>query len=367
MQSRTEVGLTELEDSGSAKDLGVINLLRQFEQHLDVNRISWSTSLQLCESIGSGSQGRVFRGRRIGADGFQLPVAVKYFSPEIFCSVQSYEQAMFTVGKVSAIVAMIQHENLLSVSHFLNHDQIRVMVMEWIDGFDLRKLLTARQCGCVQDRCSQRRWAMLNELLFCPGPVQPRLRIGAVMCILRDCLSALSAMHEQGIIHNDLKPSNIMLNRAGRAKVIDLGSASVENDPTSVRTFTPAYSAPEVLTGDLTSSAASDLASLGYMGVEMLTGRPLTENQQDLASLLKRKLELPHQIPSLLEQEVDAEDALVHFFQKMTNPTRADRYQTAEQALLDCLEITRDRQFDTVARDCIAFWISELLERAEVI
>ena len=55
--------------------------------------------------------------------------------------------------------------------------------------------------------------------------MQPRVKPGIAIAIVRDCLAALAALHREGIVHGDLKPSNIMLKRTGNAKIVDIGSA----------------------------------------------------------------------------------------------------------------------------------------------
>ena len=93
------------------------------------------------------------------------------------------------------------------------------------------------------------------------------------IAIVRDCLAALAALHREGIVHGDMKPSNIMLKRTGNAKIVDIGSAFEVSNPPARRTCTPTYASPEVLEGD-ECTPRSDLASLGYVLIEML-GRPL--------------------------------------------------------------------------------------------
>ena len=67
--------------------------------------------------------------------------------------------------------------------------------------------------------------------------------------MIRDGLSALSALHREGIVHGDVEPSNIMLTRTGNAKLIDIGAAFATRTPPC----TPAYAAPEVLEGSVGS------------------------------------------------------------------------------------------------------------------
>ena len=362
MPDKTEVGLTLPAPTDQEQDETAHQLLQQFEDEVSENRISWSTSLRLCQLKGAGSQGRVYQARRYGSDGFSIPVAVKFFSPEIYPSAKRYDQAMAMIGKVSAIVAMIQHENLLFVSHFLNQNRIRVMVMEWIDGFDLRELLTARMYGSVRQRCSQRRWQQLNQELFKSGPVQPRLSVETVLFILRDCLSALTALHDEGVLHNDLKPSNIMLNRAGRAKVIDVGAATLMDTESNFGTCTPCYSAPEVLTGVLPPSPSSDLASLGYMAIEMLSGRPIGTENRSLPEIIEQKRSVMSRIEQLFDECELRDKSLFQFLSKLTRPDTNDRYQSADDALADCRRISSGYQTETGGRRNIRIWISELLD-----
>ena len=84
----------------------------------------------------------VFTARREGADGFALPVALKLYSPETYRTAAAYAEDMGRVAGVAARVAAVQHENLVAVHDFTSHAGVRVMHMEWVDGLDLREVLT---------------------------------------------------------------------------------------------------------------------------------------------------------------------------------------------------------------------------------
>src|SRR3972149_5356456 len=86
---------------------------------------------------------------------------------------------------------------------------------------------------------------------------------------VRDCLSALAALHREGVVHGDIKPSNVMLKRTGSAKIVDIGAAFELENPPPQRTCTPTYAAPEVLEGG-EITPLSDLASLGYLPCRIL-------------------------------------------------------------------------------------------------
>ena len=91
-----------------------------------------------------------------------------------------------------------------------------------------------------------------------------------------------------GVVHGDPRPANLMVQPDGSTKIIDLGSAVVQGETLRQRVFTLAYAAPEVLESkDWTRQ--SDLASLGYVLLELLTGRRLFAAVQSIEQLLERK------------------------------------------------------------------------------
>ena len=145
-------------------------LCELYQLILREKRHSWTTHLRLLTKLGSGGQGVVYLTERRGSDGFTLPVALKVFSPERYATPNHYDSDMSRMGRVAAKVARIQHENLLVVENFLDRDRIRMMVMEWVEGFDLRRLLTPKMFGSVKERFSEKRWKHINEVLVTAGP-----------------------------------------------------------------------------------------------------------------------------------------------------------------------------------------------------
>ena len=129
------------------------------------------------------------------------------------------------------------------------------------------------------------------------------MKAGVAVAIVRDCLNALAALHRHGIVHGDIKPSNIMLKRTGIAKIVDIGSAFELRDPPRVRTCTLAYAAPEVLENRETTPR-SDLCSLGYVLIELLAGRQPFAGISDIRELLEAKRTLPLRLHEILPEEV---------------------------------------------------------------
>ena len=200
-------------------------LLGRYQQILDEQRLSWTEHHRLIRLLGSGGQGVVYLSERRGTDSFTLPVALKIFSPERYEDERSYDEAMGRMAQVAARVAQIQQDNLLDVHNWVDRSRIRMMEMEWVDGYDLSRLITRNMLERLEARVSNKRWNYINQVIVTAGPMQPRVKPGIAMAVVRDCLAALAALHREGVVHGDLKPSNIMLKRTGNAKIVDLGSA----------------------------------------------------------------------------------------------------------------------------------------------
>jgi serine/threonine-protein kinase len=308
-------------------------LLARYDALLAAKRLSWTFHYHVKKRLGSGGQGIVYLTDQLGADGFTLPVALKIFTPERYGDARAYDDAMTRIAQVSAHVAQIQQDNLLDVRNFVDRDRIRMMVMEWVDGFDLRQMLCNETFQRIQGRVSQKRWEYINNVIATRGKEQARFKPGVAVSIVRQCLAALAALHRQNIVHGDIKPSNVMLKRTGNAKIIDIGSAFELDHPPPTRTCTPTYAAPEVLDGR-ENTPRSDLASLGYVLVEMLSGRQPFANMNSYGELLEAKRTLPQRLSQLLPAEVLCNELLMNFCRGLIAPDPQMRFPDAEAATL---------------------------------
>ncbi len=308
-----------------------LKLMSQYRAILDAPRLDWTEPHRLLRRLGSGGQGVVFLGERQGADGFQLPVALKVFSPEPYADDRAYDEAMARMARVALRVAQIQQDNLLDVHNFVAPGGVRVMEMEWIDGYDLRRLLTPAMLRRVRERVDDGRWAYLNDVIVTAGAAQPRLKPGVAIAVLRDCLAALAALHRDGIVHGDVKPSNIMLKRTGDAKLVDIGAAFARDDVPPARTCTPAYAAPEVVGGG-EGTPQSDLASLGYVLIELLSGAPAFAGLKRLGELRAAKRSIAGLLAGDLPEEVVRNELLMSLIAGLIAPNPADRFPSAEAA-----------------------------------
>jgi serine/threonine protein kinase len=331
MTTTFHIGAPTIDFEGQPATRCPDELLTRYDETVSNQRMSWTEHLHLTRRLGAGGQGVVYLSERRGTDSFSLPVALKIFSPAGYEDGRSYDEAMARIARIAARVAVIQQDNLLDVQNFIERNRIRIMVMEWVDGYDLSRLLTRDVFDRTREHVSNRRWEYLNNVIVTDGPMQPRLKPGIAISIVRECLAALAALHRDEIVHGDVKPSNIMLKRTGNAKIVDIGSAFDINDAPIQRTCTPSYAAPEVLDG-ADCTPRSDLASLGYVLIEMLSGCAPFAGLNTLRELLEAKRLLPHRLPQILPQEVVCNELLMNFCCTLIAPDPMRRFPNAEAA-----------------------------------
>ncbi|MGH2627996.1 MAG: serine/threonine-protein kinase, partial [Anaerolineales bacterium] len=264
--------------------------------------LCWNARYQLKRRLGHGAQGVVYLARREGVDGYYTNVALKLFYRNPTLRAVEYHLEMRRIATQAQRVSGLQHDNLVNIRDFVALGETRVMVLEWIDGLDLAQLLDLRRLEQLRRALPRQTWDRLNDVIVTTGEDHGRLKPGIAVDILRGCLAGLSPLHHDGIVHCDLKPSNIMIKRTGIKKIIDVDSSCVPAvDPPHVR-GTPYYMAPELLRGK-PPEVRSDIASLGYVLIEMLTGSLLFRECDTLARLLEAKLKLPSRLEAVLPQE----------------------------------------------------------------
>jgi serine/threonine-protein kinase len=306
-------------------------LSEQFESIIASSEVRWTARYRLISRLGAGSQGVVFLAERLGAHNVSLPVAVKVFSPEAHADSRAYRKAMERVARVSMQLAVIQQDHLLDVHNFVHCRGVRMLVMEWIDGFDLGFLVQPSTLQRIRSRVTARRYQELTNVVLTEGPVQSRLKPGPAIAVVRECLSALAAMHRHAIIHADLKPSNIMLKRTGNAKVIDFGFSFDLGDKSAPRACTPRYAAVEVLRGG-ECTPVSDLASLGYVLVELLSGVRPFSGMNSIRDLIAAKTQLPDRLPEILPPDIARHDRLLALLRGLIAVDPEKRFPSAEAA-----------------------------------
>jgi serine/threonine-protein kinase len=197
--------------------------------------------------LGRGGMGEVYRATDLKLN---QAVALKLLPKDMAGDERLLERLY---GEVR-LARQISHPNVCRVYDIGEFDGIAYISMEYVDGEDLASLLTR-----------------IGRL-----PYDKALEIARRLC------AGLAAAHDKGVVHRDLKPANIMVDRRGQVFITDFGLASTARDlkGAEVRSGTPAYMAPEQLTGREVS-IRSDIYALGLILYEMLSGRRAFEHRRD--------------------------------------------------------------------------------------
>ena len=309
------------------------DLYDRYQEIVNSREVTWEMTYRLLSRLGAGGQGIVFLADRNGAFDVSFPLALKFYRPDGYPDVPTYHREMNRMARVTMETARIQQDHLLDVYNVVEYRGILVLVSEWVDGCDLRYLTTPKLLKQIKRTVNRERWNYVNDVIITDAGFQSRLMPGVAIAIIRECLTGLAALHRQGIIHADLKPANVMIKQTGNCKIIDLGSAFMAEEYPLRPTWTPRYAAVEVLEGDRHTSL-SDLASLGYVLLELLTGKYPFAGVADGVELINVKRDIWKRIPELLPKDVARNGTLVEMLSKMIAPDPADRFASLEEAEL---------------------------------
>lgn len=331
----------------------------------DLKSVSWPVEYKLGRRLGSGGQGVVYLAERVGAEGLRMPVSLKFFSPDRYKDAVAYQEDMGRVAQITAKLATIQQDHLIDVHNFVDFNGIRVMAMEWVDGFDLDYLLQPETLIKLRSKVTPERWTYLNNVVVTLGHSKARLKPGIAIAIARECLVALASLHRAGIIHGDIKPANVMLKKTGHSKIIDLGSACESDDLRGLRPFTPQYAAPEVLDQGVVTPY-SDLASLGYVLVEMLSGRAPFAGIESYMDLVRAKHRFADDLPEYIPADIGASESLMNLLRVLVSPNPLKRFPSEEAAdflQLGAAEFQRELVTGNLASEYemeIRLWLEDL-------
>jgi hypothetical protein len=200
--------------------------------------------LEIIGFIGKGGMGAVYKARQPSLDRF---VALKVLPPTSASDPGFAER----FNREARALARLNHPNIVMVHDFGRAGALHYLLMEFVDGGNLRQVEAAGRLAPEQ-----------------------------ALAIVPQICDALQYAHNEGIVHRDIKPENILLDKKGRVKITDFGIAkilglTVEKEPlTGARDVmgTPHYMAPEQVEKPRTVDHRADIYSLGVVFYEMLTG-----------------------------------------------------------------------------------------------
>ncbi len=273
-----ELGSNQAEDAVSyAKQLIERQLITTFQARLLLNG-KWrnfylANKYKVMEHVGSGAMGQVFLCEHRF---MKRPVAVKILNPEMLRI-----DGLHRFRMEAQAIAQLDHPNIVRAYDLDSQDDVHFLVMEYIDG------------------------ASLDAIVQHGG----KLSVARAINLVAQAAEGLQHAHESGIIHRDVKPSNLMLDYSGRLKVLDLGLARHLNQPQPSPSGTTPYQDHRIIgTADYLSpeqardsevNESADIYSLGAVAHYLLAGMPPFAGGSVAQKLLRHQREAPVRLDTL--------------------------------------------------------------------
>ena len=268
-----------------------------FEKYEKLEGTTLDDRYLLEKLIGVGGMAVVFRA--IDKLVYNNVVAIKMLKDDIACDKNMIKR--FT--NESRVEDLIRHPNIVAMHQFCSTGEHKYMVMEYVSGITLKRYLKAKN--------------------------KP-LSFDELMSYTIQTLKALKVAHDNGIIHRDIKPQNIMLLRNGHIKVMDFGIAKLPNAETVTMTDkaigTVYYMSPEQASAK-PIDCRSDIYSLGAMLYELATGRLPFEGESPVSIAVKQINEDP--VPPR-EINPDVPVGLEQIILCAMSKKPSDRFQSAD-------------------------------------
>ncbi len=261
---------------------------------------------QVIEELGSGGMGKVYK---VIDKEVKEKIAIKVLRPEI-----SFDERIIERFRNELKLARkISHPNVCRMYDLLKEKGRYFITMEYISGEDLKS--TIARVG--------------------------QLSVGKALAIAEQICKGLAEAHKLGVVHRDLKPQNVIIDRQGDARIMDFGIAQTHTtkgltEP-GVMIGTPEYMSPEQAVGEVIDQR-SDIYSLGVLLFELLTGTLPFKGDTAVGLALKQKTELPPNPKSLNPQISDEVSQLIL---RCLEKDKNNRYPSATSLLEEISRIQR--------------------------
>jgi serine/threonine-protein kinase len=262
---------------------------------------------QILEKLGAGGMGVVFKAQDLMLNRF---VALK-FIPSILEATAEEKQRFIIEARAAS---SLDHPNIGAIYEIdETADGQMFIAMAFYEGEPLKKKVAGEQ-----------------------------LSVNSVIDITMQLAQGLAKAHQHGIIHRDIKPANVIITKEGTVKIVDFGLAKFIGEARVTKTAstlgTTAYMSPEQARGEQVDGRA-DLWSLGVVTYEILTGQLPFKGEHD-AAVIYAIVNEPLQPVSSLRHDLPQElEAIIN---KCLEKDTADRYQRADDLIIDLRRLKRD-------------------------
>lgn len=251
---------------------------------------------RIIDTLGEGGMANVYLAEDII---LQRKVAVKILRLDL----QKEPQTLARFQREALATSELSHPNIVMVLDVGTDHGLPYMVMEYVDGPDLKEYIRTNS----------------------------PLNLGNIIKIMDQILSAMSLAHKHNVIHRDLKPQNILMDKHGNIKIADFGIAVALNQNSVTQTNSAIgsvhYMSPEQTRGGLVTKQ-SDIYSLGIILYELITGNVPFNGDSAVSIALKHAQE---PIPSIRKQDPNIPQPLENVVLKATAKDPRDRYNSAKE------------------------------------
>lgn len=275
---------------------------------------------RILKSIGRGGMADVYLAKDLILDNEEVAIKV------LRTNYQTDQIAVARFQREARAMAELNHPNIVSIRDIGEEDGQQFLVMEYVDGSDLKKY--------IQDNAP--------------------LANNEVVRIMEEVLSAMTLAHQQGIVHRDLKPQNILLTKDGTVKVTDFGIAVAFAETSLTQTNSMLgsvhYLSPEQARGSK-ATVQSDIYAMGIMLFEMLTGH-IPYDGDSAVTIALQHFQKP--LPSIIAENKNVPQALENVVIKATAKRLSDRYASTYEMsrdLMTALSYNRSREPKLVFED----------------